>query len=76
MVKALHRVPNLKMGRAVFYMNRTVARALDLQSLDKASLALSVKRLKANSGPRSVASQSVKPMRFSKQKRALFNACH
>lgn len=43
MVKAMHRVPNLKMGRAVFYMNRTVAQALDLQSLDKASLALSVK---------------------------------
>lgn len=43
MVKALHRVPNLKMGRAVFYMNRTVAQVLDLQSLDKASLALSVK---------------------------------
>lgn len=43
MVKALHRVPNLKMGRAAFYMNRTVAQALDLQSLDKASLALSVK---------------------------------
>lgn len=43
MVKALHRVPNLKMGRAVFYMNRTVGQALDLQSLDKNSLALSVK---------------------------------
>lgn len=43
MVKALHRVPNLKMGRAAFYMNRTVAQALDLQSLDKTSLALSVK---------------------------------
>lgn len=43
MVKALHRVPNLKMGRSAFYMNRTVAQALDLQSLDKASLALSVK---------------------------------
>ncbi|MBO0256089.1 major capsid protein [Escherichia coli] len=43
MVKALHRVPNLKMGRAAFYMNRTVAQALDLQSLDKASLAISVK---------------------------------
>lgn len=43
MVKALHRVPNLKMGRAAFYMNRTVAQALDLQSLDKASLAMSVK---------------------------------
>lgn len=43
MVKALHRVPNLKMGRAAFYMNRTVGQALDLQSLDKNSLALSVK---------------------------------
>lgn len=43
MVKALHRVPNLKMGRAAFYMNRTIGQALDLQSLDKASLALSVK---------------------------------
>ncbi|WP_225182160.1 major capsid protein [Pectobacterium aroidearum] len=43
MVKALHRVPSLKMGRAAFYMNRTVAQALDLQSLDKSSLALSVK---------------------------------
>lgn len=43
MVKALHRVPNLKMGRAAFYMNRAVAQVLDLQSLDKASLALSVK---------------------------------
>ncbi|MCG7781014.1 major capsid protein [Lelliottia amnigena] len=48
MVKALHRVPNLKMGRAVFYMNRTVGQALDLQSLDKASLALSVKETEGN----------------------------
>ena len=43
MVKALHRIPNRGMGKPVFYMNRTVAQALDLQSLDKASLALSVK---------------------------------
>jgi len=43
MVKALHRIPNRGMGKPVFYMNRTVAQALDLQSLDKASLALTVK---------------------------------
>lgn len=43
MIKALHRIPNRGMGKPVFYMNRTVAQALDLQSLDKASLALSVK---------------------------------
>jgi hypothetical protein len=43
MVKALHRIPNRGMGKPVFYMNRTVGQALDLQSLDKASLALTVK---------------------------------
>ncbi|HCM7359887.1 TPA: hypothetical protein N3288_002346 [Klebsiella aerogenes] len=43
MVKALHRIPNRGMGRPVFYMNRTVAQALDLQSLEKSSLAISVK---------------------------------
>ncbi|EHP6080509.1 hypothetical protein ABVS80_001141 [Escherichia coli] len=43
MIQALHRIPNRGMGKAVFYMNRSVAQALDLQSLDKASLALTVK---------------------------------
>jgi hypothetical protein len=43
MIKALHRVPNRGMGKPVFYMNRTLGQALDLQSLDKASLALTVK---------------------------------
>ncbi|WP_395490879.1 major capsid protein [Cedecea davisae] len=43
MIKALHRIPNRGMGKPVFYMNRTIAQALDLQSLDKASLAISVK---------------------------------
>lgn len=43
MVAALHRIPNRGMGKPVFYMNRTIAQAIDLQSLDKASLALSVK---------------------------------
>ncbi|HHK8874971.1 TPA: major capsid protein [Escherichia coli] len=43
MIKALHRIPNRGMGKPVFYMNRTLGQALDLQSLDKASLALTVK---------------------------------
>ncbi|MBA2017583.1 phage major capsid protein, partial [Escherichia coli] len=43
MISALHRIPNRGMGKPVFYMNRTIAQALDTQSLDKASLALSVK---------------------------------
>ncbi|MCS4496252.1 hypothetical protein NXS97_19060 [Pantoea sp. B623] len=43
MIKALHRIPNRGMGKPVFYMNRTVGQALDLQSLDKPSLAISVK---------------------------------
>lgn len=45
MVKALHRVPNLRMGRAAFYMNRTIAEALDQQSLTKTALALKVQEL-------------------------------
>lgn len=31
MIKALHRVHNLKMGKPVFYMNRSVAQMLDIQ---------------------------------------------
>lgn len=43
MAKALHRIPNLTMGRPAFYCNRTISEYLDLQSLEKASLALKVK---------------------------------
>lgn len=43
MVQALHRVPNLQMGTAVFYMNRDAAEYLDLQATEKASLAITVK---------------------------------
>lgn len=43
MVRALHRIPNRGMGKPVFYMNRTVAQALDTQAMDKSSLAISVK---------------------------------
>jgi len=30
MIKAIHRIPNLRLGRPVFYMNRTVFQELDL----------------------------------------------
>jgi len=30
MIKAMHRVPNLRLGRPVFYMNRSIFQALDL----------------------------------------------
>lgn len=43
MVQALHRIHNLQMGKAVFYMNRDAAEYLDIQATDKASLAISVK---------------------------------
>lgn len=43
MVQALHRIPNLQMGNAVFYMNRDAAEYLDIQATEKASLAISVK---------------------------------
>lgn len=31
MIRAIHRIPNLNMGKPVFYMNRTVFQYLDLQ---------------------------------------------
>lgn len=31
MIKALHRLPNMKMGKLAFYMNRSVAQMLDIQ---------------------------------------------
>lgn len=34
MIKAIHRIPALKMGRPVFYMNRTVFQMLDIQRRD------------------------------------------
>lgn len=45
MAKAMHKVPNLRMGRPVFYMNRTVSEALDIQSMDKTALALKTQEL-------------------------------
>lgn len=45
LAKAMHRVPNLRMGRAAFYANREVHEALDIQSLDKTALALKTQEL-------------------------------
>lgn len=45
MARSLHRVPNLGMGRPVFYMNREVLEALDVQSLEKTTLALKTQEL-------------------------------
>lgn len=37
MIKAMHRIPNLQMGKPVFYMNRTVFQELDIQRRDDVS---------------------------------------
>jgi len=34
MIKAVHRIPNLRMGKAAFYMNRTLHQCLDIQRKD------------------------------------------
>lgn len=42
MIRALHRVPNLRMGRAAFYMNRTVREMLDIQAMNKSNVQLKI----------------------------------
>ncbi len=42
MARALYRVPNLKMGRPAFYMNRTVHGGLAIAALDKSQAVLKV----------------------------------
>ena len=42
MARALYRVPNMAMGRAAFYMNRTVHSGLSVQALDKSQYVLKV----------------------------------
>jgi len=39
MAKALRRIPNLNMGRAVFYASRATLELMDLQAMDKANMA-------------------------------------
>lgn len=43
MIKALHRLPTMGMGKACFYMNRTVAQYLDIQATNKNNVQLSIK---------------------------------
>lgn len=42
MIKAMHRIPAMGMGRPVFYANRTVRQYLDIMALDKSTNALSI----------------------------------
>ncbi len=44
MSRALDRIPNLGMGRAVFYANRTVYSMLRIAALDKSNAALSIQQ--------------------------------
>ena len=42
MLKAIHRIPAMNMGRPVFYMNRTLLEMLDIQAMNKANVYLNV----------------------------------
>jgi len=42
MIKAIHRIPAMGMGKAVFYCNRTVRTMLDIQALTKAANQITV----------------------------------
>jgi hypothetical protein len=42
MARALYRIPNMAMGRAAFYMNRTVHSGLSIAALDKSQYVLKV----------------------------------
>lgn len=43
MIKALHRVPNLRAGRPCFYANRTISQYLDIQALNKTNVQLAMR---------------------------------
>jgi hypothetical protein len=42
MLKAIHRIPSLKVGRPTFYANRTIMEMLDIQAMQKNNLYLTV----------------------------------
>ena len=42
MTKALYKIPNMAMGRAAFYMNRTVHSGLSIAALDKSQSVLAI----------------------------------
>jgi hypothetical protein len=43
MMRAIARIPNMNMGRAAFYCNRSVQEGLMLQALEKSSNAMGIK---------------------------------
>lgn len=42
MIRAVHRIPSLKMGKGAFYMNRTVRECLDIQAMNKKNVQLRI----------------------------------
>lgn len=44
MMRAIARIPNISMGRAAFYANRSIQEGLMIQALEKSSNALSIKQ--------------------------------
>lgn len=44
MARAFYRIPNIRMGRAAFYMNRTVHSGLSLAAMDKTSNVLKIEQ--------------------------------
>ena len=42
MARATYRIPNMAMGRAAFYMNRTVHSGMSIAALDKSQNVLSI----------------------------------
>lgn len=42
MIKALHRIPSERMGRAVFYCNRTIRQMIDIQAMNKSNVLLNI----------------------------------
>ena len=44
MARSLYRIPNMAMGRAAFYMNRTVHSGLTVQALDKSQYVLKIEQ--------------------------------
>lgn len=44
MIKALHRIPSERMGRPVFYCNRTIRQMVDIQAMNKSNVLLTIGR--------------------------------
>lgn len=52
MMRAIARIPNLNMGRAAFYANRSIAEGLMIQALEKSNAALGIKEATTQFGQR------------------------